>query len=243
MFSFFKKKIPLDTPSLTVDLHSHLIPGIDDGSKSMEESMLLLHGLQDLGYKHVITTPHIMIDAYGNTKKSISSAVKVLQKQAQKEGLSINIDAAAEYYLDEGFLPLIRNKDVLLIANKYLLFETSYTHRPQQLEEVIFEILANKFIPILAHPERYRYMKNDLDLYTSLKNLGVEFQVNINSLNGYYGGHAQKQALLLSKHGLIDFLGSDTHNAKHIQNLGIALQDSRYAEIYKHNKIKNNELY
>jgi len=243
MFSFLKKKVSLDIPILTVDLHSHLIPGIDDGSKSMEESIILLNHLQDLGYEYLITTPHIMIDAYGNTKDSILAAVKILKQEALQQGLSIQITASAEYYLDEGLLPLIQNKDLLLIANKYLLFETSYTHRPQQLEEVIFEILAQGIIPILAHPERYRYMKNNIDAFTSLKALGVEFQVNLNSFNGYYGTHAQKQALLLSKHGLIDFLGSDTHNIKHVHNLATVLQSTLYADIHKHNNIRNNNLF
>jgi len=243
MFSFWKKKTLSEVPTLSVDLHSHLIPGIDDGSKSMEESIILLKNLHKLGYQHLITTPHIMIDAYGNTKDSILAAAEVLKKEALQQGVDIQITAAAEYYLDEGLLPLIRAKDILLIANKYLLFETSYTHRPQQLEEVIFEILANGFTPILAHPERYRYMKNDLYSFTSLKELGVEFQVNLNSFNGYYGSYAQKQALLLSKHGLIDFLGSDTHNIKHLTNLASVLQTTLYTEIYRHNEIKNNKLF
>ena len=233
----------MKVPNLHIDLHSHLIPSIDDGSKTMEESIILLHSLQELGYKHVIITPHIMIDAYGNTKDSILVAAEVLKKEASQQGLVIQITAAAEYYLDEGLLPLIRAKDVLLIANKYLLFETSYTHRPEQLEEVIFEILANGFVPILAHPERYRYMKNDLHAYIKLKELGVEFQINLNSFNGHYGSHAQKQALLLSKHGLIDFLGSDTHNDKHIKNLGLVLKSTFYTDIYKFNTIKNNKLF
>jgi len=241
MFSFLKKK-PHSSPTLTVDLHSHIIPGIDDGSKTMEESIILLRGLQDLGYKKVITTPHIMIDAYGNTKESILKAGKVLQREAEKEGLSLDIDIAAEYYLDEGLLPLIKNCDVLLIENKYLLFETSYTHRPQQLEEIIFEILSHGFTPLLAHPERYRYMQNNLEEYILLKNLGTEFQVNLNSFNGHYGSHAQKQALLLSKHGLIDFLGSDTHCIKQVKNLDKVFKEEKYHKIYQYNNIKNNSF-
>jgi tyrosine-protein phosphatase YwqE len=242
VFSFFRQKPIVNIPSLKIDLHSHLIPGIDDGSKSMEESIQLLKGLQDLGYEKVITTPHVMIDAYGNTKKSIEEALINVQTEMHTQCLSIKMETAAEYYLDEGLLPLVKSKDVLLVADTYLLFETSYTHRPQQLEEVIFEILSAGYVPLLAHPERYRYMKNDLCLYQNLKELGAEFQVNLNSFNGYYGSHAQKQARLLSKNGLIDFLGSDTHNIKHVKNLAHVLKSMDYSEIYRHNKIKNNGL-
>jgi len=244
MFSFFKKKTSpkVEVPSLSVDVHSHLIPGIDDGAQSMEESIALLRKLQDLGYKKVITTPHIMCDTYGNTRSSILQGLNDLRKVVDYEGIDICIEAASEYYLDEGFLPLIESKELLLIADKYLLFETSYTHRPVALEETIFEILAAGYVPLLAHPERYRYIKDPKNEYSTLKNLGVEFQVNINSFGGHYGKEAKKNALFLSQHGMIDFLGSDTHNMKHIENLSLVFNSSEYKDIYRLNTIKNQTL-
>ena len=244
MFSFFKKKSNIilpEAPNLVVDLHSHLIPNIDDGAQDIEESLRLLSGLQSLGYTKVITTPHIMIDAYGNTKTSVLKGLETLQNRAQKEGIILSIAAAAEYYLDEGLLPLIKKKELLLINNTYLLFETSYNHRPKQLEETIFEILASGYTPLLAHPERYNYIKN-VDEYHALKEIGAHFQVNINSFNGYYGSHAKEYAHALSQHGLIDFLGSDTHHQKHIDNLKTVLQSDSYKKIYLHNTIKNPTL-
>lgn len=244
MFSFFKKKAKIDlpkAPDLVVDLHSHLIPGIDDGAQSMEESLTLLSGLQALGYTKVITTPHIMLDAYGNTKASVLEGLYTLREKAQEHGIALSIDAAAEYYLDEGLLPLVKKKELLLINDTYLLFETSYNHRPQQLEETIFEILASGYIPLLAHPERYNYIRH-VDEYHTLKELGAHFQVNINSFNGYYGSHAQNYAHALSQHGLIDFLGSDTHHQKHLDNLRTVLQSDSYKEIYLHNTIHNPTL-
>jgi len=245
MFSFFKtKKVDYQNkPSpLLVDLHSHLIPTIDDGAQSMQESLSLLQALQSQGYIKVITTPHIMYDSYKNTKASILQGLYQLQKEADAQGIIMTIEVAAEYYLDEGLLPLIQSKEVLLIADKYLLFETSYTHRPEQLEEIIFEISTAGYTPLLAHPERYRYIKNQKEEYQVLRELGVEFQVNLNSFNGYYGSQAKKNALFLSEQGWIDFLGSDTHNIKQVENLSIVLESKEYKDIYKNNTIKNRAL-
>jgi len=244
MFSFFKRKSSskAEVPSLSVDLHSHLIPGIDDGSQSMEESIGLLKELYALGYRKVITTPHIMCDAYGNTKNSILKGLEDLETTADAYGIDMCIEVASEYYLDEGLLPLIKSKELLLIADRYLLFETSYTHRPAHLEEIIFEILAVGYVPLLAHPERYRYIKEPEEEYATLKNLGVEFQVNLNSFNGYYGKQAKKNAFFLSQHGMIDFLGSDTHNMKQLENLSLVFESNAYKEIYKYNTIKNQTL-
>lgn len=242
MFEFFKPKVlntkPIDP--LTIDLHSHLIPGIDDGAQTMDESLALIRALATLGYTKCITTPHIMCDAYGNTKVSILAGLEKLRDALSYEGIDMRVEAAAEYYVDEGLIPLIKKDDLLLISEKYLLFETSYSHRPQQLEEVIFEIEAAGYIPMLAHPERYRYIKNPKEEYTALKELGVEFQVNLNSLNGQYGKSAQKNALYLSQNGFIDFLGSDTHNLKHVENLSKVFSSKEYLEVYQHNTIKNS---
>ncbi len=172
MFSFFKKKVePKKVPSLKVDIHSHLIPGIDDGSQSIEESISLLKGIEALGYKKIITTPHIMSDAYKNTPEIIKSGLSTLQKAAKKENILIEIDAAAEYYLDDGFCKLLSQKNILSINEKFLLFETSYISKPLQIEDMIFEITSAGYIPIMAHPERYRYIKNLWRSIADLKNL------------------------------------------------------------------------
>lgn len=244
MFSFLKRdkkaiELPIPKP-LLVDLHSHLVPGIDDGAKDIDESIALILALMNLGYKKLITTPHTMFDNYRNTPITILSGLEILEKECQKLGLRIELGAASEYYVDEGLIELIIKGDVLTIADKYLLFETSYTHRPYRLEEIIFEIGAAGHIPMLAHPERYRYMKEQD--YAKLKELGVMFQVNLNSFNGYYGSGAQKNAHFLSENGFIDFLGSDTHNLHQLHNLEKMLQSDDYKRIYLKNNIKNNLL-
>ena len=242
IFPFFKTKKTDDTSELTIDLHSHLIPGIDDGAKDMDESLTLLHALEKAGYKKVITTPHIMADTYCNTPQIIMKGLKQLSTQAKEAGLNIEIEAAAEYYLDDGFLALLRTRDILTIAGKYILFETSYMAKPLQFDEMLFEIIAAGYKPLLAHPERYRYIQNLEEEYRLLKDRGVYFQVNINSFGGHYGKESKSKAEFLSKNGMIDFLGSDVHHIKQVETL-VGIKEKRiYKKIYKNNKILNNTL-
>jgi len=243
IFSFFKKKeVKERGPLLKVDLHSHLIPGIDDGSQSMEESLSLLKGMEALGYEKVITTPHIMLDAYRNTPEIIRNGLDALREAAVKEGISIEIDAAAEYYLDDGFEDLLKKGDILTIKGEYLLFETSYFAKPIQLEEMIFAISSSGYIPLMAHPERYRYIKDALKEYERFKELGVLFQVNLNSFGGHYGKDAKSKANLLSTEGMIDFLGSDVHHAKQVDTLSQVFVSEAYRDIFTHNNILNDTL-
>lgn len=243
IFSLFgKKKERVDAPRLRVDIHSHLIPGIDDGSQSMEESLELLRGMEALGYEKVITTPHIMVDTYRNTPKSIKEGLKHLQDAANAEGIKVQIDAAAEYYLDEGFYDHLHSAEVMSVQGGYLLFETSYVSKPLQLEEMIFEIGAAGYTPLLAHPERYRYIKDPHKEYKRLKDLGVMFQVNLNSFGGHYGKGAKIFAELLNKKGMIDFLGSDVHHAKQVDTLAMVFRSDVYGTIFDNNTIRNGDL-
>ena len=247
IFSLFgqkkeKQTVFTNVPTLNVDLHSHLIPGIDDGSKSIEESLHLLRGMETLGYVKVITTPHIMFDAYKNTPNIIQNRLASLRETAKAEGIEIQIEAAAEYYLDEGFYDHLHSDDVLSINEKYLLFETSYVSKPLQLEEMIFEIGTAGYTPLMAHPERYRYIKDPLKEYRRLKELGVMFQVNLNSLGGHYGKDAKRKADFLSNEGMIDFLGSDVHHKKQVETLENVFQSEAYSRVFKNNTIRNNEL-
>ena len=243
IFSFFKNKEEKERgPVLKVDLHSHLIPGIDDGSQSMEESLSRLKGMEALGYEKVITTPHIMLDAYKNTPETIRNGLRSLQESAKKEGITIEIEAAAEYYLDDGFEDLLQKGDMLTIKGNYLLFETSYFAKPLQLEEMIFSITSAGYIPLMAHPERYRYVKDPLKEYGRFKELGVMFQVNLNSFGRYYGKDAKYKANFLRKEGMIDFLGSDVHHAKQVDTLSNVFSLDAYRDIFIHNSILNDEL-
>ncbi len=243
MFSFLKRKrTDIDIPLLEVDLHSHLIPAIDDGAKTMQESLALLGQMEALGYKKVITTPHIMSDTYKNTPAIIHEGLDALRSEASKNGLTLHIDAAAEYYLDDGFLSLLLSSEIMTIKDKYLLFETSYISKPMQTEEMIFAIVSEGYVPLMAHPERYRYIKNPEKEYSRLKSLGVMFQVNLNSFGGHYGKLAQERALFLSQNGMIDFLGSDVHTCKQAESLQNIFKSGNYREIYRYNTILNHTL-
>jgi len=243
MFSFFRKKGEHTYgPTLQVDLHSHLIPGIDDGSQTMEESLSLLKNMEKLGYKKVITTPHIMSDSYRNTPEIIYKGLSELQNAASREGIKIKIDAAAEYYLDDGFIHLLKEGKMMTVNGTYLLFETSYISKPLQIEEMIFEITSAGYIPIMAHPERYRYIKDPLKEYRRFQKLGVLFQVNLNSFGGYYGKSAKILADFLSTHGMISYLGSDIHHKRHVDTLEKIFKSTAYKKIFENNKILNDEL-
>jgi len=243
IFPFFKKeKAKTRGPVLKVDMHSHFIPGIDDGSASMEESLALLRGMEALGYEKVITTPHIMVDVYRNTPRIIKEGLASLREAAKAEGIGLEIEAGAEYYMDEGFYAHLRSGEVMSIKNKYLLFETSYVSKPLQIEEMIFEIGTAGYIPLMAHPERYRYVSDPQKEYGRFKELGVLFQADLNSFGGYYGRSAKKNVEFLSKNGMIDFLGSDVHHQRHMEALGDLFMSDAYANIFTHNTILNDEL-
>jgi tyrosine-protein phosphatase YwqE len=240
--SLFKTKRSLSSSELLVDIHSHLIPGIDDGARDMEESLSLLSALESMGYKKVITTPHVMIDAYDNTSKSIKDELQNLSSKAKESGINIEIEAAAEYYLDEGFLTHLHAGNILSIADKYILFETSYLSKPLQFDEILFEIATAGYTPLLAHPERYRYITDMETEYQALKERGILFQVNINSFGGHYGKEAKIKADFLNKKGMIDFLGSDVHHMKQVETLADIQKKSLYQGIFKKNMILNNTL-
>ena len=243
LFSRRKKKdqeVILSGPK--IDLHSHLIPGIDDGSRSLEESLDMLRAMRELGYEKVITTPHVMADAYQNSTKTILGGLQALREAVAAEGIEIEIEAAAEYYLDEELISRLERGDILTIAKEYLLFETSYFSKPLNFEEVVFEIQAKGYKPLLAHPERYRYISDPRDEFGRMKELGIYFQLDINSLGGYYGKQAKDNAQLLSEWGMIEFLGSDVHHKRQVGFLKNVFAGQKYHTLLKNNQILNETL-
>lgn len=237
------KKKPSDKKfPLIVDIHSHMIPGIDDGSKSMKESVAMVRQLHALGYKKVITTPHIMSHRYPNSSKIILDGLAKLREELSRQGVDIVVEAAAEYYLDEHLRSLVAKKEILTFGKNCLLFELSYNVKPINLERWIALMQEAGYQPVLAHPERYQYMRRDFNIYQQLKDMGVYLQVNINSLNGFYAPEAKQTALKLANKGMIDFLGSDAHAIRHLQALSKTVKTELFAKIVQTNKIKNNTL-
>jgi len=192
-------------------MHSHLLAGLDDGVKSHDEAIQLIQNFYQLGYRKVITTPHIMSDYYRNEPDQIISKVEELNKLLQEKQIPVIVQAAAEYYLDENLISKVNDLQKLLtFGTNYLLFETNFFSEPYHLNDFIFNVITQGYKPVLAHPERYQYMS--MEKAEELHNRGVLLQLNIPSLVGYYGKPIERMAVKLIEAGRVNFLGSDCHN-------------------------------
>jgi len=240
---FLKKKtFPFDPASLMVDIHSHVIPGIDDGATTLTDSVSMLQRMKAMGYQKVITTPHVMHDYYKNSREDILQGLELIRGAAATEKLDLEIEAAAEYYCDEYFLKLIREDQLLTFGNRYVLFEFSFYTRPQIAEQVIFEMQAKGYRPVLAHFERYPYFfKERKEWIDKFKEKGVLLQVNLLSLAGRYGSRIQKQAEWMVDERLIDFVGTDSHHAEHLDLISSHL-DTAYFRKLRDLPLKNKGL-
>lgn len=222
MLSLFKKKKTenVDLSDLVTDMHSHLLPGIDDGSPDVKTSLELIKGLRELGYKQFITTPHIMWDMYKNDLSTIKPAHQQVQQALYSSPSPVPIKAAAEYFLDDHFDTMLEEKIPLLaIKENKVLVEFSFVSPPMNLKDKLFNLQINGYQPILAHPERYLYFTSDKEWYDELKTAGCLFQVNILSLAGYYGKGPFELAHYLIKKKYVDLLGTDLHHSRHLEVL------------------------
>jgi protein-tyrosine phosphatase len=235
MFNFFKKKeatgsVPESLP-FTIDIHSHILPGIDDGSPNTETSLELIKGLYDLGIRKCIATPHIIGDMYRNTPETINAALEKVTAFCADAEIDMEISAAAEYMLDDYFMELLQKKEPLLTLHKnIILTEISYSSTPQNLGEITSAIIGEGYIPILAHPERYHYYQQNFDQYYKLKEMGFVLQVNLLSITGYYGKRAEKAARFLLENNLVSFVGTDLHHHQHLA----AISDAKNRTIFTH---------
>ncbi len=211
---------PIDLSSFTCDMHSHLIPGIDDGSRSMDESIAMLAKFESLGYSKVITTPHIMSDFYRNTPEIILGGLENVRTTARQLGLKIEIEAAAEYYYDESLMNKLKAKESLLtFGDNYLLFEFSMMSKPDQTEDLFFQMLTQNYKPVLAHFERYTFLFGSVEKAIEWREKGINIQLNFNSLTGHYGPAVKEQAERLVDAGAIDFVATDCHRMDHLMIL------------------------
>lgn len=242
MFSLFKKSKSPDNPigqlPITTDIHSHILPGIDDGAPDMATSLKLIKGLYDLGIRRSIATPHIIGDLYRNTPESIGIALEKTRAACAVEGIGMELIAAAEYMLDDHFMGMIRKQQPLLtVSGKFVLTEFPYSLPPLNEEEMVFGIITSGYQPILAHPERYVYFHDNYKSYHKLKDLGFHLQVNLLSLTGYYGNAVAKAARYIMEKDLAMMVGTDLHHARHLA----ALQDTRSLTLL-HKLLKGKSL-
>lgn len=233
---------PMDLSVLECDLHSHFLPGIDDGSPNMETTLELLRGMHEHGYKKVITTPHVMSDYYKNTPEIILDKLEEVRDALRKADFKIEIEAAAEYYLDEEFMKLIADKKLLTFGNNYVLFELPFIAEPPNVKNAIFEMRLAGYRPILAHPERYSFYHHDFERYEEYAESDVILQLNINSLTGHYSPEVKKISEKMIEKGLIRFLGSDCHHNGHIQLMENAKRQPALHTLVNSGKLLNKSL-
>ncbi len=220
MFQIFsRKKYLIDYLGGFVDMHNHILPGIDDGAKNVEESIRLIKGFLDFGITNFVATPHIMHNYYPNTPKTINDSLNELKKGIERTGLTIEIAAAAEHMIDANFETILENGEVMPIGKNYLLVEMSYLQSAINFDTSIQKIASERYFAILAHPERYVFMFNRLSKHAKYKKNGILYQMNILSLSEYYGKDVQKMTMKLLDEGLYDFMASDVHNLHQLEYL------------------------
>jgi protein-tyrosine phosphatase len=231
VLSFFKKKPFLRDliPNDYIDIHSHLLPGIDDGAQTNDDTVTLISGLQDIGFSQFVTTPHIMKNVWDNTKPGIEAKLAETTKMLETAKPNVPLRAAAEYLMDGNFTELFKSEPLLTIKDNFVLVEMSYINPPIQLFDILFELQLEGYIPVLAHPERYAFYHGNLNEFKKLKNAGCLLQLNLLSTVGYYGLGVYKTAERLLRHGMIDFTGSDVHHQKHLDSFSkrVHLEDTK----------------
>lgn len=219
MLTFFKSKPALKDllNGSFVDIHSHLLPGIDDGAKSLAKSVELTKSFQELGISQIITTPHISHYVWDNSSEIILSKLQETQNALEENEIKIPFKAAAEYFIDNWFENHLKEEKLLTLKDNYVLVEISYLSAPLNLYKTIFDIRVAGYIPVLAHPERYVFYHKSFSEYDKLKNAGCVFQLNLLSTVEYYGSKVAKIADELLKKGMYDFCGTDIHHRKHVE--------------------------
>jgi tyrosine-protein phosphatase YwqE len=244
MFFFKKKEIPLNHffSNGFVDIHSHLLPGIDDGAKDLNNSIELIQKMSSYGIKNFITTPHVLGDVYPNSSETIKNKLKEVRDELNNRNIKdVTINAAAEYMMDEQFSDLLEKGDILTLKDNYILVEMSYFSPPINLFEILFQIQLKGYKPILAHPERYNSYHNNFEVYYKLKKAGCLFQLNLLSLTEQYGKFVTKTAEKLIKENLYDFVGTDTHHKNHL-NLLQKISTKKNLKNIEH-LLKNNKKF
>lgn len=248
MFGFLKSRkgaAPI-FEALGTDMHCHLIPNVDDGSRSELETVECLEILQSVGYKHVIITPHFQAPRFPNQEEDIVARYKRVQDFVADKGLKITLNGiAGEYRIDSGFEHRLNDNKFLTLKygeSNMVLIEFSLRQHVLGIKEIIDELQADGYTVILAHPERYPYLNiNGMEI-RSLKENGVLLQLNLLSLDGFYGDEPKRKALQLIERGWVEFMGTDMHNPLYGQALILASRNRTIEKIINKYHFLNNEL-
>lgn len=232
MLSIFRKNTYLiELLEGITDFHNHILPGIDDGAEKVSDSVDLIEALNNIGVYDFVATPHVMNDYYPNTPNTIQNSFNRLKNHLPE---SVHMNYSAEYMMDQHFVQIISDREVMPISGNKVLVEMSYFQAPINLNEILFHLQNNSFSPILAHPERYTYWHSkDLHQFTDIKSRGCNLQLNMLSLSNHYGKRIQRTAFQLLENDLIDFIASDIHRMDHIEKLKTIKINSKYLSSIK----------
>lgn len=243
MLSIFKSKPLLKDliPTNYIDIHSHLLPGIDDGAKTFEDSLRLTKALQSFGTTQFITTPHIIRHLWENNSQNIKANKEVTKNELKENNISIPFRAAAEYMMDDYFVNIFQTEKLLTLKDNYVLVEMSYINPPIQLYSILFDLQVAGYIPVLAHPERYVFFHNNFEEYKKLINAGCLLQLNLLAVVGYYGEWIMKISEKLLQKGMYSFVGSDVHHDNHIAAFNQKIRIKDTAPLLE--AMKNNQFF
>lgn len=203
-----------------MDIHNHILPGIDDGAKTVEDSLELINGMGEFGVKRFIATPHIMHNYYPNTPETIKEAHTTLRNALLENELTdIAISTAAEHMVDDNFENLLDEGGVMPLGKDHLLVEMSFLQASINLDSALEKTKHKGYFPVLAHPERYLYYQGKKSIYRAFKKRRTQLQLNLLSLGEYYGAETHKIAHSLLDEKLIDFAATDLHHTRHLEEL------------------------
>lgn len=243
MFPFFQKKIT-DFSFLRTDIHAHLLPGVDDGAKTTDDSLNLIRSLHELGFHSLLATPHVMAHYYPNTRANLEGVHKLLIKDMEKAGIPTELRLSAEYMLDPNFEDLLQTNQLMSWGDaRYVLVEMSYIAPAPRLETYLFTLQVKQYQPILAHPERYLFYHDNFDKLKALKAMGCHFQLNLLSLTGYYGSHVRRSAEKMLKKGMYEWAGTDTHNLRQVEALKSMTTSGQWMTTLLRYPFLNQKLY
>ncbi|MEG1765120.1 MAG: CpsB/CapC family capsule biosynthesis tyrosine phosphatase [Muribaculaceae bacterium] len=243
MLNFFHKSSKKDTLFYTTDIHSHVVPGIDDGSQNVETSLFLIRKMMEWGITRILATPHVTMSTFENTPPIITAAFEKLKTALADNKIDIEIGHSAEYRVDGFFENIVKNNEIFLLPNNHILVENSFLQEPWQLDEMLFDLKLKGYSPILAHPERYKYYMSKPSRYAELHDSDTLFQVNLLSFAGYYGKEVKNMAEWLLENKMIDFIGTDLHNIKHVESITHYLTTKEYRKLAEKADIQNDTAF
>lgn len=196
-----------------IDIHTHILPGVDDGASDMEESIKILEKGRNEGIKTFVLTPHIRDNSDWNKIDYIKKTFVSLNKKCMERGLDVKLILGAELFLTSDLLDRLKNNTIATIngRGRYVLVELPFYQMPIYTDDVLFKLLMEEFVPIIAHPERYLYLNGKDEIIKKWLENGIMIQINTGSLNGRYGGEVKRSAKKFLKNGFVHFLGSDVH--------------------------------